>query len=181
MFGALSSRVHGLWVEFFASTLGETFNYSTVICFEAFPFPEIESSGKLEAVGKMYDAHRSHIMVARNEGLTKTYNRFHDVNDNATDIVQLRNLHLDMDRAMLSAYGWEDLADRAEPRFLNAETEDDHLYQGRLSWSSDFRDEVLARLLKINAERHAEQLRQGVVPDSSEGRESDEFDNDDLE
>ena len=69
-----------------------------------------------------------------------------------------------MDRAVLEAYGWRDLAARAAPVFLDETNEDDHTYQGRLFWPSDFRDEVLARLLALNAERHAEEVRLGIAP-----------------
>ncbi len=103
-------------------------------------------------------------MVARNEGMTKTYNRFHDPAETAEDIQRLRELHAAMDRAVLEAYGWHDLAARAAPIFLDETNEDDHTYQGRLFWPSDFRDEVLARLLALNAERHAEEVRLGIAP-----------------
>jgi hypothetical protein len=69
-----------------------------------------------------------------------------------------------MDRVVLEAYGWHDLAVRAAPIFLDETNEDDHTYQGRLFWSSDFRGEVLARLLALNAERHAEEVRLGIAP-----------------
>jgi hypothetical protein len=39
-----------------------------------------------------------------------------------------------MDRAVLEAYGWHDLAARAEPIFLDETNEDDHTYQSRLFW-----------------------------------------------
>jgi hypothetical protein len=103
-------------------------------------------------------------MIARNEGMTKTYNRFHDSTQTAEDIQRLRDLHAAMDRAVLEAYGWTDLADRAAPIFLDETNEDEHTYQGRLFWPSDFRDEVLARLLALNAERHAEEVRLGIAP-----------------
>ncbi len=98
-------------------------------------------------------------MIARNEGMTKIYNRFHDRGEQSDDIRRMRELHADMDRPVLAAYGWHDLAERAEPVFLNDTTEDDHTYQGRLFWPSDFRDEVL-----INAKRHAEEVRLGIAP-----------------
>ena len=69
-----------------------------------------------------------------------------------------------MYRAVLEAYGWRDLAARAAPVFLNETNEDDHTYQGRLFWPSDFRDEVLARLLALNAERHADEVCRGIAP-----------------
>jgi hypothetical protein len=122
------------------------------------------SSSDLEVAGCAYYDHRAALLVARNEGMTKTYNRFHDPGETAEDIQRLRELHAVMDRAVLEAYGWHDLAGRATPLFLNETNEDDHAYQGRLFWPSDLRDEVLARLLALNAERHAEELLLGIAP-----------------
>ena len=82
-----------------------------------------------------------------------------------------------MDQAVLRAYGWSDLADAAQPIFLDEENEDEFAYQGRLFWPSDFRDEVLARLLALNAERHADEVRRGVAP---AGRGSGAVDQGDL-
>ena len=48
-------------------------------------------------------------MLARQEGLTATYNRFHNPDERATDIARLRELHVEMDRAVAAAYGWDDL------------------------------------------------------------------------
>ena len=118
----------------------------------------------MKTAGHAYHDHRAALMVARNEGMTKTYNRFHDRSETAEDIQRLRELHAAMDRAVLEAYGWHDLAARAQPIFLDETNEDDHTYQGRLFWPSDFRDEVLARLLALNAERHAEEVRLGIAP-----------------
>ena len=123
----------------------------------------------------MYYDHRAALMVTRNEGMTKTYNRFHDRGETADDIQRLRDLHAAMDRAVLEAYGWHDLAERAAPIFLDESNEDDHTYQGRLFWPSDFRDEVLARLLALNADRHAEEVRLGIAPGmKSKGANEDE-------
>jgi hypothetical protein len=85
-----------------------------------------------------------------------------------------------MDRAVLRAYGWDDLAARAEPAFLDETNEDDHTYQGRLFWPSAFRDEVLARLLALNAERHADEVRAGVTPGTN-GNARDEGELDEEE
>jgi hypothetical protein len=117
-------------------------------------------------------------MVARNEGMTKSYNRFHDPTETSEDIQRLRELQTAMDRAVLESYGWRDLAARAAPIVLDETNEDDHTYQGRLFWPSDFRDEVLARLLALNAERHAEEVRLGKAPGVKGKAESED---DDLE
>jgi hypothetical protein len=179
LFAVLQSRIHETWVRFFTSTLGDTLNYAATDCFENFPFCQAEHSALLsiEAVGRDYYEHRAALMVARNEGMTKTYNRFHDSTETAEDIQRLRELHAAMDRAVLETYGWHDLAARAAPIFLDETNEDDHTYQGRLFWPSDFRDEVLARLLALNAERHAEELRLGIAP-GMKGKAEDESDDD---
>lgn len=92
--------------------------------------------------------------------------------------MSLRDLHAAMDRAVLEAYGWHDLAARAEPIFLDESNEDDHTYQGRLFWPSDFRDEVLARLLALSAERHAEEVRLGIAPGTKSRQREDEEEDD---
>jgi hypothetical protein len=102
-------------------------------------------------------------MVARNEGLTKTYNRFHARGDNGEDIARLRALHHEMDVAVLRAYGWDDLADRAAPEFIEQEADEGKTPKTRLDWPSDFKDEVLARLLALNATRAAEERAAGLV------------------
>ena len=114
-------------------------------------------------------------MIEHDQGMTKTYNRFHDPEERSPGILRLRQMHATMDRASLVAYGWDDLAAQAEPIFLDETNEDDHTYQGRLFWPSDFRDEVLARLLALNAERATMEREAGViVPDFGEVDEEDE-------
>lgn len=164
-FTALQSRIHELWARFFASSMKDDLRYTPSDCFETFPFcAAFESDPALEAVGRAYHDHRAALMISRNQGLTKTYNRFHDPHDTAPDIVELRRLHDAMDHAVLAAYGWHDLIPRAVPEFLIAETEDDPKYHDRLFWPADLRDEVLARLLALNAERAATEHVIGVAP-----------------
>lgn len=169
-FATLQSRVHEVWARFFASSMKDDLRYTPSDCFETFPLPPgHDSATTLEAAGEAYHAHRAAMMVATDKGMTKTYNRFHDPLDKAADIVELRRLHAMMDDAVLRAYGWDDLADRAHAgdpdngiaqgedaaRFLTEDDEDDHKYQNRLFWPAPFRDELLARLLKLNEERAA--------------------------
>lgn len=184
LLAALQSRPHEVWARFFASSMKDDLRYTPSDCLETFPFPRgFENSANLETVGQAYHDHRAKLMVARNEGMTKTYNRFHDRSETAADIVRLRELHAEMDRAVLEAYGWQDLADRAAPIFLDESNEDDHAYQRRLFWPSDFRDEVLARLLALNAERHTEEVRLGVAPGMKgrpEAEDDDEASEDEL-
>lgn len=146
----------------------DDFTYAKDECFETFPFPDEEVAlAELSSAGAAYHAHRAALMVGRNEGMTKTYNRFHDPSERAEDIRRLRELHHDLDRAVLRAYGWDDLADRAAPVHLTEDDEPDHRYQGRLFWPGPFRDEVLARLLDLNRARAAEERALGLSPSAT--------------
>jgi hypothetical protein len=126
----------------------------------------------LESIGREYYEFRAALMVRNNEGLTKTYNRFQDRDHDGTgvhgrdpadvirDIAQLRELHDAMDRAVLDAYGWTDIRPTCE-FILDYEDEGEDTpgkaskrrKPWRYRWPDDFRDEVLGRLLELNALR----------------------------
>ena len=164
-FAVLQSRVHEVWSRFFSSTLKDDLQYTPSNCFETFPFPDgWETHQSLEAAGKAYHEHRAALMVRNDEGMTKTYNRFHGPYENDPDIGKLRDLHAAMDRAILDAYGWTDIPTDCD--FL-LDYEIDEATWGRKKkpyryrWPDPVRDEVLARLLALNAERAAEEARSG--------------------
>ena len=53
--------------------------YTPTDCFETFPFPkDFETLPTLELAGQEYYEFRAALMVNNNQGLTATYNRFHD-------------------------------------------------------------------------------------------------------
>jgi len=163
-FAVLQSRIHEIWARFFSSSMKDDLRYAPSDCFETFPFSlGYEANPTLEAVGQAYHNHRAQLMIAADEGMTKTYNRFHKPSERGAAIQRLRELHDEMDRAVLRAYGWNDLADDLKPGFLTEETEDDHTYQGRYFWNAEGRDRVFTRLLALNAERHAEEGAAGKV------------------
>lgn len=157
-FCALQARPHEIWSRFFGSSLEDRPRYNSSACFETFPFPdEWDSAPALETAGSAYYAYRAQLMLERNEGLTKTYNRFHDPEDHSPDIQRLRDLHAAMDRAVLDAYGWSDLTPVAEfiPAFNEEEIEPGTRAkrQYRLRWPDEVHDDVLARLFDLNRER----------------------------
>ena len=165
-FCVLQSRPHEIWARFFGSSLEDRLRYTPSDCFQTFPFPENwETHPALEAAGKTYYDFRAALMVKNNEGLTKTYNRFHDPYENAPEIDKLRELHTAMDRAVLDAYGWNDIPTDCD--FL-LDYEIDEATWGRKKkpyryrWRDEVHDEVLARLLALNAERAAEEARAGT-------------------
>ena len=156
-FCALQSRPHEIWARFFGSSMKDDLRYTPSDCFETFPFPEgWETHPDLEAIGKAYYDFRAALMVRNGEGLTKTYNRFHDPDEDHPDIVRLRDLHAAMDRAVLDAYGWRDLATDCEfllDYAIDEEERGRRKKPWRYRWPDAVRDEVLARLLALNAER----------------------------
>ena len=170
-FCTLQSRPHEIWARFFGSSMKDDFRYTPSDCFETFPFSDgWETHPSLEATGKAYYEHRAALMVRNDEGMTKTYNRFHDPYEDDSDIVKLRELHAAMDRAVLDAYGWTDIPTDCD--FL-LDYEIDEATWGRKKkpyryrWPDSIRDEVLARLLALNAERAAEEARLGATNDPS--------------
>ena len=79
LFSLLQSRPHELWARFFASSMKDDMRYTPSDCFETFPFPpNFEADPTLESAGRSYYDFRAALMIRNNEGLTKTYNRFHD-------------------------------------------------------------------------------------------------------
>jgi hypothetical protein len=151
-YAVLQSSVHEAWGRKYSSTLEMRLSYALSDSFETFPFSQDLKS--LEKIGETYDKQRRSVMMARQEGLTATYNRFHNPEESAKDIVRLRELHVELDKAVASAYGWEDL----ELGHDFHETA-----QGvRFTVSEFARREILSRLLKLNHERYEEEVRAGL-------------------
>jgi hypothetical protein len=217
-FAVLQSNCHAEWARQFASTLEDRLQYTPSDCFETFPFPEnFETDARLEAVGKEYYEFRAALMVKNDEGLTKTYNRFHDPGEATAEIARLRELHAAMDRAVLDAYGWQDVqpvcgfaldwldldddemadtlasapddireriesADYFFPDAASACRFQSHIKKDgkgklpwRYRWPDDTRDDILARLLALNAAR-AELERLTGLPATTARPESDDND-----
>lgn len=153
-FAILQSAFHELWARRYSSTLKQDLSYTPLTAFQTFPFPVFIDHAlriSLETLGETYHEHRRQIMLARQEGLTATYNRFHNPTEAAADIVHLRELHVQMDQAVAAAYGWGDL-DLGHGFHATA--------QGvRFTLSEGARREVLDRLLALNHQRHAEEVQ----------------------
>ena len=212
--GLLQCSTHESWAVFFSASLEERLRYTPSDCFETFPFPtalldsatsdpaHASTRQSLEVIGERYHQFRAELMVTNNEGLTSTYNRFHDPSETSSGLLELRRLHGVLDQAVLAAYGWNDVPtacgfgldylDTEEDAQLHEELQEridsgnlffwdanDALdFQGQLQacgaitgrrklpwryrWPDAVRDEVLARLLALNAERYAEEVAMGL-------------------
>jgi hypothetical protein len=173
-FGVLQSRVHEVWARFLASSLEDRLRYTPTDCFETFPFPnDFRNVAAIERAGREYYEFRAKQMVRNDQGLTPTYNRFHDPEERDSAIEMLRELHARMDRAVLDAYGWTDIRPTFE--FL-LDYKDEENEEGKVShqkkpwryrWPDEVRDEVLARLLELNRVRAVEEQLSGAAAEAS--------------
>jgi hypothetical protein len=166
-FCALQSRPHEVWARFFGSSMKDDLRYTPSDCFETFPFPEgWECDERLEAAGREYYEFRADLMVRNDEGLTKTYNRFHDPDERSPEIRRLRELHQAMDRAVLAAYGWPEIPTRCE-FLLDYEIDEESWGTKkkpyRYRWPEEVHDEVLARLLELNRQRAEQEQLDGAA------------------
>jgi hypothetical protein len=117
----MQATIHEFWARFLASSMKDDLRYTPSDCFETFPFPAalLESNANdpaheatrqsLEAIGERYHQFRAELMITNNEGLTSTYNRFHDPAEASPGLLELRRLHGEMNQEVLNAYGWSDV------------------------------------------------------------------------
>lgn len=168
-FCIMQSRIHEIWARFLGSSMKDDLRYTPTDCFETFPFPSNwETSAQLEEIGKTYYEYRAELMVRNNQGLTETYNRFHNPEERHPDIMKLRQLHGEMDRIVLDAYGWKDIATDCNFLLDYEEEEEEETSSKRhkkkpwrYRWPEEVHDEVLARLLELNLQRAQEEILGG--------------------
>ncbi|MGD0680041.1 MAG: hypothetical protein ABSC94_32050, partial [Polyangiaceae bacterium] len=79
--------------------------------------------------------------------------------EHSSGIPKLRELHAQMDRAVLDTYGWTDI----KPVYDFREQLDESI---RLTWDDETRDEILARLLELNRVM-AEREVKSIIPRAS--------------
>jgi hypothetical protein len=155
LFAVLQSRVHEHWARLLSSSLEDRLRYSASDCFETFPFPKVDPRSvipELEMIGERLYETRARLMVATDQGLTKTYNALKDPSCSDSRVLELRHLHEEMDRAVLAAYGWRDIV---VPPFCPTSDSDREAIQ-------IFDDEIIDHLYVLNAERAREELRLGL-------------------
>lgn len=148
--GVLSSRVHTRWALSAGGTLEDRPRYTKARCFDPFPFPAPTpaQTARSRSLGEALDAHRKR-QQALHPGLTITgmYNVLEKLRSGEALTAKekviheeglvsvLKQIHDDLDAAVFDAYGW--------PSTLTDE-------------------EILERLVALNAER-AEEERRGLV------------------
>ncbi|WP_295392644.1 DNA methyltransferase [uncultured Thiodictyon sp.] len=188
--GVLSSRVHVCWALATGARLGvgNDPRYTKTRCFDTFPFPA--PAGPEKEIGQLaeaLDAHRK-ARQALHPGLTMTgmYNVLEQLRrgeplgpkDRAIHeqglVSVLRQLHDELDAAVLAAYGWADLTAAllatvgAAPRRDGPRSDSDAADRAGTalppaeSGSTGVEETILQRLVALNAERAAQE-RRGLI------------------
>lgn len=101
--GILCSKVHGQWAKLQSSTLEDRPRYTPTSAFETFPWPassQQKDDGIADSCQVLF-ARREHLCEDRGIGLTALYN---EVDEGMHR--ELRDLHRELDRAVVVAYGW---------------------------------------------------------------------------
>lgn len=148
--GVLSSRIHIVWSLAAGGTLEDRPRYNKSRCFEPFPFPEMPNprTPRIRELGEQLDAHRKRQQAAHPDlTLTGMYNVLEKLRSGELLTAKekviheqglvsvLKQIHDDLDAAVFEAYGW--------PVTLTDE-------------------EILERLVALNAER-AEEEKRGLI------------------
>ena len=151
-FAVVQSSIHLSWARRYGSSMKGDMRYTTTDCFENYPFPS--SCSSLSVLGEQYYRLRQRLAVDRGVGLTNVYQLMHLESEKSEDICSLRTYHAAIDKAVAAAYRWADI----DLGHGFHETR-----QGiRYTISEPARREVLARLLKLNHERYAEEVKEGL-------------------
>lgn len=169
LLGLLSSASHYWWALDRSSTMKADLNYSPTDVFETLVCPPLTI--RLRAAGTHLDTYRRDLMLARNMGLTATYNLVHNLDCHDEDIVELRRIHEEIDRATVEAYGWYDLLDdsgqtpHADPTHETFPL--DHGFhetdQGtRYTIGLLARTEIIDRLRQLNHQAYADEVHLGL-------------------
>ena len=160
----LSSSLHQTWAIKYGSGMRNDPRYTPSDVFETYPRPE--PTPNLGGVGRTLDVERREIMLRRELGLTKLYNLINDpdISDASDpDVARMRGIHVELDHAVMSAYGWDDV--QLDHGF--------HNYRQMTRWtvSPAARVEILDRLLEENHRRAALQGDGPGAPDDQEEAE----------
>ncbi len=162
----LQTQIHVAWSLATGGTLEDRPTYTNSSCFDPFPFPALEEGElkqRIRDLGERLDAHRKR-QQAQYPDLTLTgiYNVLQKIRSgealNAKDKViheqglvsVLKQIHDDLDAAVLEAYGWTDIAHATPPADILASGGPD---------AEALEQAILTRLVALNHERAAEEKR----------------------
>jgi hypothetical protein len=165
LFAVLTSNLHYVWAHARGGTMRTDAVYNPSDVYEPYPFPVADNS-RLSVLGTILENQRRDVMKQDDVGLTNFYNRFHDADCTDSRYVAIRGLHMEIDEAVLAAYGWGDIVLNHDFYAVPYLPEGDCV---RFTLCEESRLEILRRLSGLNRERYeAEQLEAvtGVVKEA---------------
>jgi hypothetical protein len=147
-----SSAPHDLWAMKYSATLETRTSYTPSDVWLTFPQPSLTTAMRVR--GETLNGERAAFMLTRQLGLTKVYNLVHDSTVKDAEVQRLRELHVGVDDAVLTAYGWTDL--------ISAHGHFETRQGVRWTVAPSVQTEILDRLLQLNHERYAEEVAAGL-------------------
>jgi hypothetical protein len=175
--GILSSSLHSGWALRAGGTLEDRPTWTNTTCFATYPFPDATPDQRacIRDLAEQLDAHRKRQQAAH-PGLTLTgmYNVLEKLKAGEALtgkektlheqglVSVLRQLHADLDLAVLDAYGWSDLAPLMRVVNGDAPPGSANTPASRDDCRRALDDALLERLVALNAVRAAEE-RRGLV------------------
>jgi len=187
-FPLIQSTIHYEWARKYSSKLKNDLRYSNTDAYETFPRKFENDTVKLIELGNLYLSIRCELITKFQLGITKLYNLFNSASlvktsevkdkqveflskhlakiksnvsivETVEDIIKLRQLHKEMDEAVLKAYDWSDISLRHDFYEVDYLPENDRV---RYTIHPDARKEILKRLLELNHKIHAEEVAAGL-------------------
>jgi hypothetical protein len=180
LYAVVQSTIHEVWARKYSGALKQDLRYSPSKCFDTFPFPAGQwqiPKPEIATIGERYHEHRRTTMLQLWLGLTAIYNLLHtrdltpemvakvsgkptaEAESGHRAILQLRDLHRELDQAVLAAYGWTDLDLGHDFHEVETLPENDRV---RYTISPAARKELLKRFLTLNHQRHAIEIAAAI-------------------
>jgi type I restriction-modification system DNA methylase subunit len=97
VFAVVSSKLHNVWVRAVAGRMRTDIRYSSGLCYNTFPFPEIT-----EAQKEVLSRHTRNVIREREQHSEKTIAELYDLDKMPED---LRRIHKDLDEEVEMCYG----------------------------------------------------------------------------
>jgi hypothetical protein len=142
-----SSGFQYWWTVQYCSTRTADIVYTPTTCCAPLPLPELND--ELSTLGRKLEALQKRTGVA----LTPLSQRIHSPEETAADIVALREVHRQIDYAVLAGYGWD----------VDLEYDFHETQRGtRYTMSPDAQTRILDLLLQLNHERYEQEVQHGA-------------------
>jgi len=128
-------------------------------------FHEIRINSKIFELSKLSDITKNVVEKVYSKEVWSLLNYLQKTEGTCTfeeavkGIIKLRELHVEMDKAVLEAYGWLDIDLRHNFYEVDYLPENDRM---RYTINPDARKEVLKRLLELNHKIHEEEVKAGL-------------------